>query len=167
MKYALSLLTVLFIIACQPQQPVQEEPIDMDELKATLQAMEDAYAEAWNARDAEAIVAYYADDAVSMGAGEPPVSGKAAIMADIKEELMEVDEDAVISFQVVDVFADGDLAVEVGQTTMTQGGTSEVVGKYISVFEKRDGNWICIRDSYSDNSEDEEEEQAEEMGGEE
>ncbi len=124
----------------------------MDELRATLQGMEDAYAKAWNARDAEAIVAYYSDDAVSLGAGKPPVSGKATILADIKEELAEVDDDARISFQVVDVFADGDLAVEVGQTTMTRGGSSEVVGKYISVFEKRDGKWICIRDSYSDNS---------------
>jgi uncharacterized protein (TIGR02246 family) len=150
------MLTLFVLIACQPEQPPQEEPINMDELKATLQSMEDAYATAWNARDAAAIVAYYADDAVSHGAGEPPVSGKAAIMADIKEELAEVDEDAVISFQVVDVFADGDLAVEVGQTTMEQGGKKEVVGKYISVFERRNGEWICIRDSYSDNSEDEE-----------
>lgn len=154
MRLVFSLFALMFLISCQPQQPAQEESIDMEELKATLQSMEDAYAEAWNARDAEAIVAYYADDAVSLGAGEPPVSGKAAILADIKEELAEVDADARISFKVVDVFADGDLAVEVGQTTMTRGGSSEVVGKYISVFEKRDGEWICIRDSYSDNSDD-------------
>jgi len=159
MRLLFSLCALLFLISCQPQQPAQEEPIDLEELKATLQSMEDAYAKAWNARDAEAIVAYYADDAVSLGAGEPPVSGKAAIMADIKEELAEVDADAKISFQVVDVFADGDLAVEVGQTTMTRGGTSEVVGKYISVFENRNGEWICIRDSYSDNSEDDDEEE--------
>jgi len=70
---------------------VQEEAIDMDELKATLQTMEDAYTKAWNARDAVAVAEYYADDAVSHGSDEPPVKGKAAIIANIKEELAEVE----------------------------------------------------------------------------
>ena len=134
MRYLPLLLVMLIFTACQPQQPAQEESIDMDALRATLQSMEDAYAKAWNARDAEAVVAYYADVPMAGGQG-----------------------DAQISFQVIDVFADGDLAVEVGQTTMSRGGSSEVVGKYISVFEKRNGEWICIRDSYSDNSDDDEE----------
>ena len=58
---------------------------------------------------------------------------------------------------MVDVFADGDLAVEAGHTTITKGGKSEVVGKYVSVFEKRNGEWVCIRDSYNNNSEDDDE----------
>ena len=137
--------------ACEMGDLEQEETIDMDALRAEIQAMEDAYAKAQNARDAEAVVAYYADDAVSLGPNQPPLVGKAAILADIRANMAEDTTSGVTTrFEVVDLFADGDLAVEVGRTLRTgPDGTERETGKYISVFERRDGKWICIRDIYN------------------
>ena len=62
------------MIACQP--PVAEEPaIDMDALRAEIQAMEDAYAKGANEKKPELILSYYADDAQRLPDGEPMVKG--------------------------------------------------------------------------------------------
>jgi len=133
-----------------------EESIDMNALRAELQGMEDAFAKAQKANDADAVVAYYAEDANSLPPNEPALIGKAAILASLKADMAADQSGSTSRFEVVDVFASGNLAVEVGRsiTTKTDGSTS--TGKYISVFEKRNGKWLCIRDSYSDDAKEEE-----------
>lgn len=138
-----------FLSACQA--PVAEEPaLDMQAIKAEIQAMEDAYAEASNTKNAEAQVAYYADDAQSLAPNRPTIVGKAAILAYTKEEMAEdTSNDSTIRFEVVDLFADGDLLVEVGKSITTKNDGTETTGKYMSVFEKINGKYICIRDIYN------------------
>lgn len=128
---------------------------DMDAIKAEIQAMEDAYAVAFSAGDANAVVAYYADDAVSMPSDEPSAVGKAAILASIQKSIDERKSPTTQAYEVIDLFAEGDLLVETGKST-TKDSTGAVIrtGKYISVFKKVDGKYICIRDmSNSDSKE--------------
>ena len=138
-----------------------EETIDMNALKAELQGMEDAYAKAQNAKDADAVVVYYADDANSLPPNKPTLVGKAAILADTKAGMAEDDDGATSKFEVVDVFADGNLAVEVGRSITKNPDGSKSYGKYISVFENRDGKWICIRDIYSEDAEEKDDDDGE------
>ena len=138
-----------FLSACQA--PVVEEPaLDMEAIKADIQAMEDAYAEASNTKNAEAQVAYYADDANSLAPNRATLVGKEAILAYTKKEMAaDTSNDSTIKFEIVDLYADGDLLVEVGRSITTKTDGSTTTGKYMSVFEKRDGKYICIRDIYN------------------
>jgi ketosteroid isomerase-like protein len=133
---------------------VHEAPAgpDLDQVKAELQALEDAYAKAENAKDAEAVVAYYADDAQNYPPNEPPAIGKAAILERLKRDFAADTSGNTFLFEAVDVWAAGDLAVETGKTYITDPDGNVSTAKYISVFEKRDGKYVCIRDMWSDNS---------------
>ncbi len=149
-------LASLTFIACDTKgtqdHDHEHDAIDMTALRAELQSMEDAYAKAQIARDADGVVKYYADDAVSHAPNKPAAKGKAAILALTKEQMAADTTGTSIQFEVVDVFAQGNLAVEVGKSTTTHKDGSKTTGKYISVFEKRNGKWVCIRDSYSDDA---------------
>jgi uncharacterized protein (TIGR02246 family) len=131
-----------------------EEAIDMTALRAEIQAMEDAFAKAEMAKDAEAVVAYYADDAVSLGPNKPPLVGKPAILANIKANMATDSVTVDQKYTLVDLWAQGNLAVEVGEGVATREDGSKRTGKYLSVFENRDGKWVCIRDSYNNNAPD-------------
>ena len=144
------MLCVLGILAACQAPVAEEAALDMDAIKAEIQAMEDAYAEASNTKNAEAQVAYYADDAQSMAPNMPTLVGKEAILAYTKEEMAKDSaDDSTIRFEIVDLFADGDLLVEVGKSITTKSDGTETTGKYVSVFEKRDGKYICVRDIYN------------------
>ena len=149
----------LSFAACETEQTneQEEETIDMDALRAELQGMEDAYAKAQIAKDADAVVVYYADDASSLPPNKPTAVGKAAILALNKEQIAADTSGGTVRFEVVDVFAEGNLAVEVGRSISTDADGTESTGKYISVFEKRNGKWICIRDIYNNDAPDRDE----------
>ena len=146
----------LSFAACETEhaQEHEEEAIDMDALRAELQGMEDAYAKAQIAKDGDAVVVYYADDASSLPPNKPTAVGKAAILALTNEQIAADTSGGTIRFEVIDVFADGNLAVEVGRSISTDADGTESTGKYISVFEKRDGKWICIRDIFNNDAPD-------------
>lgn len=142
---SLIVLTVLAFTACKA--PVTPETIDMDQLKVEIQAMEDAYAAGEKAKDADAVVAYYSDDAVGYGNNRKPLSGKAAIRANIAERLASDTLGHYNVYKVVDLFAEGKMAVEIGSWTEFDASGNKVDnGHYLSYFEKRDGKYLCVRD---------------------
>lgn len=148
---AFSALAVIFN-ACTLAPPADTKP-DLDALRVEFQAMEDAFAAGQLAKDADAVAAYYADDAVSLDDGGPKLTGKAAITEKIRNDMAADTLNHISTFTVEDVFADGDLAVEVGASvTKDADGNTVSTGKYISVFQKRDGKYLCIRDAYNKDS---------------
>ena len=97
---------VLFILAainysCQAPAAGGED-LDMDAIKAEIAAMEEAYAAASNSNDADALVAYYADDAVSLTNNGAPTVGKEAILARTKENMAKDTSGSTASYEVVD-----------------------------------------------------------------
>jgi uncharacterized protein (TIGR02246 family) len=153
----LSLYLVAFALAataCQPAPEAAPEAAapDLAAIEAEIQAMEDAYSAAENAKDVDGILAYYADDAISMAPDKEPLVGKDAIRADLMERVNDTTNTSKVSFKVNTILADGDMVVETGSTIYTlEDGTSKTTGKYMSVFQKRDGKYVCVRDMWNRN----------------
>ncbi len=124
---------------------------DMVKLKADIQALETAWATADNARDTNAVAAFYADDAVGLSNNKPLVSGKAAIRADIVASLSKKEKGTTVTYDVMDVFGDENTVTEVGKTTGKDAtGKVTYTGKYMAIWQKRDGKFICVRDISND-----------------
>lgn len=141
----LTAVTALFIAACTSSS--ETKTVDLEKVKPEIQAMEDAFAAAEKAKDAAAVVAYYSDDATSYLRNEEPVSGKAAIKDKIAQRLANDTTGNTNVYKVVDLFAEGNMLVEIGSwTEMSPAGTEVNRGHYISFFQKRDGKYVCVRD---------------------
>ena len=153
------------LIACEPAA-APETKVDLDAARTEIQALEDAYAKASNEKNVDAILAYYADDAQRLPDDEPTVKGKAAIRKQVQDEMSSDTSDATVKFNVVDIFADGDLLVEVGESIVTaKDGKERSRGKYMAVYEKRDGKYVCVRDIWNEDTDDDDDDVNENADG--
>ena len=138
-------VTTLFITSCSNEKGTAS--IDMDAVKKEIQTMEDAYAAAEKAKDPDKVVAYYSDDAIGYGRNRPPEVGKTAIKESLAKRLAADTTGNYNVYKVVDLFAEGDMAVEIGSwTEMSPAGTEVNKGHYMSYFLKRNGKYVCVRD---------------------
>ncbi len=151
----------LFSFACSspaPQEIATPEPMavkfDKAAIKAEIQAIEKAFAAADNARNVNAILALYSDDAVTMGSGEPMAVGKAAIKKRLEEDFAESAAGNTVTYEVLDVFGDENMVTETGKS-IRKDASGEVIstGKYMAIWEKKDGKYLCIRDIGNSDSE--------------
>jgi uncharacterized protein (TIGR02246 family) len=126
---------------------------DRAKLKAEIQEQETAFAVADNARDAKTIASFYAEDAVTMGDDQPGIVGREAIQKDIETYLGKRAKGSTVSYDVQDAYGDDNYVTEVGKTTRKD-STGKVLstGKYMAIWEKRNGKWICIRDIANDDA---------------
>ena len=144
-KAGLLLFATLIFSACST--PEKKETIDLEKIATEIQAMEDAYAAAEKAGDADGVVAYYSDDAINYGANLEPASGKAAIREKIAKRLANDTLGNYNVYKIVDLFATGDTALELGSWVQFDSSGKEMEnGNYMSYFEKRDGKYLCVRD---------------------
>lgn len=131
---------------CNPAATEKAKP-DMAAIKTEIQAIETAWADALNARDTAAIAAIYTDDAISMGNDRPMVTGKEALKKDIAEGMAKMPKGMTLSFETMEVFGDENTVTEVGKTIEKDStGAVKLTGKYMAIFEKRDGKYRCTRD---------------------
>jgi len=139
-------ISALVFSACT--SPAEEaKPVDIEKAKSDIQAMEDAYAAAEKAKDADKVVAYYSDDAINYNRNEEPASGKAVINERIALRLAKDTTGNYNVYKVVDLFGEGNMLVEIGSWTVLNPSGAEVdKGHYMSYFQKRDGKWVCVRD---------------------
>lgn len=148
----------LFSVACSspaPEEatapeampvPVAATP-DMVAIKAEIQGLENAWAVADNSGDVTALLAFYADDAVSMGGDSPMAVGKAAIQKEMEASMASRPAGTTVKYEVLDVFGNENTVTEVGKTTrMDASGKVISSGKYMAVWEKRDGKYLCVAD---------------------
>jgi uncharacterized protein (TIGR02246 family) len=111
---------------------------------------------AWNedfkAKDADKILAHYADTAMFMTPGEPPAKGKDAIRASLTGLL--ADKNLALSFSAatVEVAKGGEMAYSQGnyELTVTNPKTKRPLnekGTYVTVYKKQTGgDWKAIED---------------------
>ncbi len=136
--------------AAEPAEQKAVKP-DLAALKAEIQSLENAWATADNARDANALAAFYAEDAVTMSNNKPMIAGKAAILKDIEASIAKRAKGSTISYEIMDVYAGENTATETGKTTVKDStGKVTYTGKYMAVWEKRNGKYLCIRDIGND-----------------
>ena len=139
------------IMACNPKkEEATAEPatVDTEKIKAELQAMENAFAEAVNSGKPETIV-YYADDATSYAQNKSPLVGKTAIDKSIKEENESMPKGSKVTYTVTEVHAsnDGNMVVEFGSYKVVDSTDAvKADGNYMSLFHKKDGKYVCVRD---------------------
>ena len=124
--------------------------------EAAIRLSVPAWAAAYNAGDADALAAMYWEDAVLQPPGAPAATGNAAI-----REFLAADSAATkaagLTMNIPEAGAidvSGDLAYEAGTYTVTDASGATVdAGKYIGVFQKKDGKWLYVRDTWnSDNA---------------
>jgi len=137
--------STLLIVSCSNEKGATT--VDLDVVKKDIQAMEDAYAAAEKAKDADKVVAYYSDDAASYSRNRMPEIGKPAIKASLAKRLAEDTTGNTNVYKVVDLFGEGNMLVEIGSwTEMNPAGAEVNKGHYMSYFQKRDGKYVCVRD---------------------
>jgi ketosteroid isomerase-like protein len=154
---AFSLCTLLFtacLNAPESKPAAPEAPkADMAKIKAEIQALETAWGAATGARDAATILAFYADDVISMPDDKPSIVGKAAVQKDIEESLAKNKEGSVTTYETLDVYGNEDIVTEVGKgTARNAAGEVTYTGKYMVVWEKRNGKWLVTREIYNDDA---------------
>lgn len=105
---------------------------------------------ALNAGDAATVASFYTDDAALLPPGSERVDGREAIQA-FWQGAIDGGMKAQ-SLHAVEVFADGNVAGEVGVFLLTMPGdegVAEIPGDYIVIWEKRDGVWQLHRDIWN------------------
>ncbi|MBP6688025.1 MAG: SgcJ/EcaC family oxidoreductase [Lacibacter sp.] len=160
-NYLLPTLCMLFailMIGCntteiKPAEAAAPVAPDMGKVKTEIQTLETAWAAADNARDTNAVAAFYADDAVTLSNNKPSVSGKEAIRKDIAASLATKPAGATVAYDVTEVFGDENTVTETGKITIKDAaGKVTYTGKYMAVWVKRDGKYTCIRDISNDDA---------------
>jgi len=145
-----SLILLFFLsltIACNTKKADTVIPvIDKEQVKKEIQAREDAFAELYNKGEVKDI-GYYAEDAVTFYQNKAPLVGKEAIVEFLKSDL--VSNTDKISFITNEVFvsSDGIQVIEIGSYTVVDSANIAInTGNYMSLFEKRNGIYVCLRD---------------------
>jgi len=138
------------MISCNSKQEAStassSTAIDKEQIKKEIQAKEDAFAEIYNTGELKNI-GYYADDATTFFQNRPPLVGREAIVEFYKSAITSTTNR--ISFTSKDIFIsnDGNQVVEIGYFKVVDSTKAPInSGNYMSLFEKRDGKYVCVRD---------------------
>lgn len=152
MKFRSLLLLASVSVFVNCEKPVERSSMTMDELaalKTEIQKIEDNYAKNVNSKNVDSIMTYYADDAVSYDSNSRPLHGKEEIRESMEELSKGFPKRAGIRYTVTEIFpsGDGNQVIEIGHYKISDPkGVNYGTGNYFSVFEKRNGKFLCIRD---------------------
>lgn len=120
--------------------------IDKEQIKKEIQERENEFAEIYNTGELKKI-GYYADDAVTFYQNMAPLTSREERLAFLQSDLSG--NTNKISFTTNEIFAskDGDQVLEIGYYEVVDSTNTPVnTGNYMSLFEKRDGQYVCLRD---------------------
>ena len=119
-----------------------------------IRERQDAYNAAFSAADAEAVVAFYADNAIRVDSDGSVMNGTAAIREDVSTFFR--DNDYVLDeTTAADIQASGDLAVTLSVfrehwTPKAGGETTQQVGQWLVVWQRQsDASWMIIREMWA------------------
>jgi len=143
------LISFLFslIIACNPKKAEPEAVvIDKEQIKQEIQAKENAFAEIYNTGVVKNI-GYYAEDAITFYQNMAPLKSREERIKFLENDVRS--NTNKISFTTNEVFVsnDGEQVVEIGYYSVVDSTNSPInTGNYMSLFVKRDGKYVCLRD---------------------
>jgi len=148
-----SLVIIGFALACQ-QPPPPSPPDTRAADERAIREADAAWSKAAAAKDVEAYVSFYAEDALVLPPNAPRQTGKESIRKGLSVEM--ANPGFALSWQASKAEASrgGDLAYTVGtyQFTMTGPKGKPVTdrGKYVIVWKKQpDGKWKVAADIYN------------------
>jgi ketosteroid isomerase-like protein len=122
--------------------------VDKEQIKMEIQAIENTFATHYNTKNTDSIT-YYADDAKSFFIGRNPIIGKESILEFLNTDIKGIKKGIKISFTTneVHVSNDGINVTEIGEFKLVDSTDTKIDGgNYFSLFEKRNGKYVCIRD---------------------
>ncbi|MDE2220361.1 MAG: SgcJ/EcaC family oxidoreductase [Gammaproteobacteria bacterium] len=132
----------------------QATPVDTSADVAAMHDATNAWVAAYNAGDADKIVALYADDAIMMPPDGTSLKGRDAMKQYLTAD-MAASKAAGVSFALD---ADtGGVSGELGWHSGTfhvagANGASVGTGKYVEVWHRADGKWLMIRDIWNNDA---------------
>jgi ketosteroid isomerase-like protein len=138
---------IALMIACNAaNNELAASVVDKGKIKIEIQAKEDEFAATYNSGVLKNI-GYYADDATSFYQNRAPLVGKNAIVEFLQADLSS--NSNKITYKTNEVFAsnDGNQVIEIGYFTVVDSANTTInKGNYMSLFEKRDGKYVSVRD---------------------
>ncbi len=148
-------LVCTFVFAACAQPPAAEPPEQPDTREADAAEIHAAvknWSAAAQAKDAEAFVSVYVDDAVLMLEGAPNLVGVEAIREGMSGMMQDPNFELSFEADQVKVARSGDLAYETGAYSLTMSDPEEnpatQKGHYVVVWEKQaDGSWKVVLDA--------------------
>ena len=143
----------LLALHCNQQQKSTPDTRAADE--ESIRAVNPSWFKAYNAGDVNSIVALYAEDAVVSPPGASPAHGHSAIREYLNKDVAASSGAGTTlnGAATTDVGVSGDLGWEWGTFTVKdKSGTTVDNGKYLTVYEKRNGKWLIIRDIWNTDS---------------
>ena len=148
--FAVIAAAALLTASCKPATQEPTKP-DLAAIRTEIQALENSYAAGLKAKDANAVIAYYADDAISLVNNAPIAVGHDALLKMAQDDIARDTTNTTVTFETVDIFAAGDLVVETGKAIYKDpSGNVAKTAKYMTLFEKRNGKNLAIRDIYNE-----------------
>jgi len=148
-RLVILMVAVAALVACaRLGSPTADTAAD----KSAIDAVEAAWYKGYNAGDGAAVTAVYAEDAVLNVPGLPALRGKASI-----GDFYAKDAPAFVSAghsesdgPISEVGVSGDLAWRWGTyQVVDKSGATVDTGKYITVFQRKDGKWMILRDIWN------------------
>ena len=141
---------VLSLTGCATAPPAPA--VDAAAEEAKIRQAEATNLKNWAAKDAEALLTFYADDATLMTPGMPAMKGKDAMRPALKAMLADPNLKLDYSAQRVEVGKSGDVAFSQGTYTMTMTDPKTKKpttdkGSYVTGYKKQaDGSWKAVSD---------------------
>jgi uncharacterized protein (TIGR02246 family) len=124
-------------------QAAQQQAAD----RAALVSDASGWMEAFNAKDIEAMISFYAEDAVLLPPDAPAIFGRDAVKSAIQEMFAA---GFAIELEDLEIKVENDLAYKAGRYRFhSQDGTLVDRGKYIEIWIKVDGAWRLHRDIWN------------------
>jgi uncharacterized protein (TIGR02246 family) len=159
-KASILLLSIAVLSSCSKTAPsasdtsaVASAPsADAAADEQAVRAINQAWFKAHQAGDVDGLVAQYSDDAVLSVPGAAPIRGTAGIREAFTKELREMSAAGMVNQAGAnpEYELSGDLAYEWNTFTVTdKAGKTIDTGKYLSVFGRRNGKWVIVRDIWN------------------
>jgi ketosteroid isomerase-like protein len=146
-KGLLLVFVMSLIVTCSTKK-TELSVAEKEQIKKEIQAKENEFADTYNGREAKNI-GYYAEDAISYSQNRDALVGIKAIVEYLKANMDSIPLSYKISFLTHDVFIsnDGNQVIEIGYYKLADSlNTIYNSGNYMSLFEKRNGRYVCLRD---------------------
>jgi ketosteroid isomerase-like protein len=120
--------------------------IDKEQIKKEIQAKEDSFTNLYNMGEMRSI-GYYADDAKSFFQNRAPLVGRDSILEFLKSDIVGNTDRLTCKTNEVFVSDDGNQVLEVGSFTVVDSAGGPLnTGNYMTLFVKRDGKYVALRD---------------------
>jgi uncharacterized protein (TIGR02246 family) len=130
----------------------KEAKADPNAIQAAIKADEKKWNDEFKAKDQEALVEHYADDAYFVAPGVKAANGSTEIRKAYSEGLNDQNFELSFASDKIDVSASGDLAYARGKFNekYTDPKTGKVMsdsGSYVTIYKKQqDGSWKAVED---------------------